>query len=96
MPPVNGGWGKFGPWGECSVSCGGGTKMKTRKCDSPAPSNGGKDCKGKSVKTKRCNKKICCQNVWKNKRCRKQQKNGKCQTDISVQENCKKTCKRCN
>ena len=93
---VNGGWGPWEAWGECSVSCGGGEKMKNRRCDSPPPSNGGKDCRGKSTMTKRCNRKSCCMNVWPKRQCRKAKRQGKCTTDASVQDNCKKTCKICN
>ena len=71
---VNGGWGPWEPWGECSVSCGGGMKMKTRRCDSPPPSNGGKDCRGKSKKTRRCNRKSCCRNVWSKNNAAKQRR----------------------
>jgi len=95
-PPVNGGWGPWEPWGKCSVSCGGGEKMKNRRCDSPPPSNGGKDCRGKSKKTRRCNRKSCCMNVWSKKQCRKAKKQGQCTMDTSIQDNCKKTCKICN
>ena len=93
---VNGGWGPWEPWGECSVSCGGGEKMKIRRCDSPPPSNGGKDCRGNSIKTKRCKRKSCCRNIWPKRQCRMEKKQGKCTTDTSVQDNCKKTCKICN
>ena len=40
--PVDGAW---GPWGACSRTCGaGGTRV--RRCDSPAPANGGWPCTG--------------------------------------------------
>jgi len=40
-------WGKWSPWSPCSVTCGTGTKTKTRSCI-------GTGCVGRSVKTKRC------------------------------------------
>merc|ERR1719242_2135047 len=45
-------WGKWGPWSQCSVSCGSGTKTRTRSCLTTG-------CVGKSVKTKTCNRRAC-------------------------------------
>ena len=41
---VDGGWGEWTEWAECSVTCGGGEHGRTRVCDSPAPEYGGSDC----------------------------------------------------
>jgi len=95
-PRVNGGWGPCEPWGECSVSWGGGMKMKTRRCDSSKSSNGRKNCRGKLIKTRRCKRKSCSRNVLSKKQCRKAKKQGKCTMDTSVLYNCKKACKICN
>ncbi|KAL3852080.1 hypothetical protein ACJMK2_015767 [Sinanodonta woodiana] len=53
-PVVDGGWGLWASWTSecaCSVTCGGGTNITTRKryCDSPVPRNGGEQCKGIST-----------------------------------------------
>merc|ERR1712112_321304 len=53
---INGHWSE---WGECSKTCGGGTK--TRTCTNPAPAHGGADCEpgyGPGV-TDSCNTDSC-------------------------------------
>ncbi|XP_048242487.1 SCO-spondin-like [Haliotis rufescens] len=52
---VNGGWGQWGAWNTasvpCPVSCGNlayKTTSRTRVCDSPAPSDGGRECVGEA------------------------------------------------
>jgi hypothetical protein len=42
LKTVNGGWGSWMEYGECSRSCGGGVRKSYRECDNPRPSNGGK------------------------------------------------------
>ncbi|KAL9952088.1 hypothetical protein ACROYT_G039293 [Oculina patagonica] len=56
---VDGGWTNWSAYGECSKTCGKGKKYKTRTCTNPPPSEGGKNCKGKSKKRKRCNEGKC-------------------------------------
>lgn len=34
---IDGQWGPFGEWSECSTACGGGFRLRQRKCDDPAP-----------------------------------------------------------
>ena len=41
---VHGNWGAWTKFHKCSVSCGGGKKLRTRSCDNPSPSNGGSQC----------------------------------------------------
>merc|ERR1712203_1196081 len=57
--PVNGGWGEFGAWDECPVSCGGAEHSRYRTCDNPAPAHGGEDCSGSNTETERCNENPC-------------------------------------
>ncbi|KAM4629779.1 hemicentin-1 [Polymixia lowei] len=57
--PVDGNWGSWQPWGECSVSCGGGERTRVRLCHSPSPSNGGRPCPGDSSQLSRCNPQAC-------------------------------------
>ncbi|XP_056602896.1 A disintegrin and metalloproteinase with thrombospondin motifs 15a [Triplophysa dalaica] len=56
---VDGRWGKWGPFGTCSRSCGGGVQLSKRECVNPAPVNGGKYCQGVRVKYRSCNLTPC-------------------------------------
>ncbi|KAG9332402.1 hypothetical protein JZ751_014500 [Albula glossodonta] len=53
--PVHGGWGPWGEYSRCSVTCGLGAQVKRRVCDSPAPKHGGHACPGEATSTKICN-----------------------------------------
>ena len=59
---VDGGYGQWGKWSECSVTCGSkkGTRRRDRLCDNPEPVNGGKDCSrlGKDTETEECKPKV--------------------------------------
>ncbi|XP_051232997.1 hemicentin-1 isoform X2 [Dicentrarchus labrax] len=57
--PVDGNWGSWQPWGECSASCGGGERTRVRLCNSPSPSNAGRPCPGDSSQLSRCNSHAC-------------------------------------
>ena len=57
--PVDGGWSPWSPWTECSASCDGGTRERTRECNNPSPKNGGKDCEGDKTETESCNEQPC-------------------------------------
>ncbi|CAC5359192.1 unnamed protein product [Mytilus coruscus] len=52
--PVDGQWGS---WSKptCSVTCGNGIGSRHRTCDSPEPSEDGKDCVGPRIETSLCN-----------------------------------------
>ena len=56
---VDGGFGTWGDWDECPVSCGGGWQTRSRACNNPAPSNGGSDCSGVTSHTQPCNVMDC-------------------------------------
>lgn len=52
---INGGWGPWGSWTECSRTCGGGVSASERECDNPVPQHNGKYCIGERRKSKLCN-----------------------------------------
>ena len=59
---VNGGWGGFGDWEECPVSCGGAEHSRYRECSNPAPAHGGDDCTvdgSSDLETQACNENPC-------------------------------------
>ena len=51
---IDGGWGLWAPWGECSVNCGIGVRTRRRECDNPVPSNEGSDCVGSRGEIQTC------------------------------------------
>ncbi|XP_071143571.1 carboxypeptidase N subunit 2-like [Mytilus edulis] len=51
--PVDGHWGLWSSV-RCSVTCGNGIGIRTRRCDNPAPSGGGNGCVGCDKKKKLC------------------------------------------
>ncbi|XP_049335709.1 hemicentin-1 isoform X1 [Astyanax mexicanus] len=57
--PVDGNWGLWQPWGECSASCGSGEQKRVRICNSPSPSNKGRPCPGDSTQLSKCNIRPC-------------------------------------
>ncbi|XP_055329397.1 SCO-spondin-like [Paramacrobiotus metropolitanus] len=56
---VDGGWSDWGKWSECSASCGGGLRYKSRSCDNPTPMYGGRYCPGDHFKLEACNTVSC-------------------------------------
>ena len=70
----NGGWSEWGNWTECSVSCEGGTRMRTRLCNNPTREGAGANCLGDNTYTEECNTQRCpcmlllfCQKDWHEK-----------------------------
>ncbi|XP_066271469.1 uncharacterized protein [Branchiostoma lanceolatum] len=58
--PVNGGWSDWGPWSDCSVTCGVGEETRDRTCTNPAPANGGADCVGLAQEVQACDTGVSC------------------------------------
>ncbi|XP_029304408.1 A disintegrin and metalloproteinase with thrombospondin motifs 2-like [Cottoperca gobio] len=55
----DGGWGSWSPYGGCTRTCGGGVRFRARRCDSPAPANGGRTCFGNSYEFQLCSYEEC-------------------------------------
>ena len=56
---VDGNWSKWTEWESCDKTCGGGLKIRSRSCDSPAPTGLGYPCTGAGVESKSCNEESC-------------------------------------
>ncbi|XP_048069099.1 SCO-spondin [Ursus arctos] len=50
--PGPGVWGTWGPWEDCSVSCGGGEQLRTRRCARPP-------CPGPARQSRTCHTQVC-------------------------------------
>lgn len=57
--PVNGGYGPWTDWSECSASCDSGVQYKTRECNSPLPEHGGNPCSGDRIMSRTCQIQPC-------------------------------------
>ncbi|PFX32412.1 Hemicentin-1 [Stylophora pistillata] len=57
--PVHGNWARWEDWRQCSVSCGGGTQIRSRTCTNPPPQFGGRNCSGESQNERSCNEQRC-------------------------------------
>ncbi|EDO46932.1 predicted protein, partial [Nematostella vectensis] len=55
----DGQYGEWGAWSNCTELCSGGTQLRMRTCDNPAPAYGGADCPGPANKTRSCNEHSC-------------------------------------
>ena len=60
---VDGGYSDWSAWSACTVTCGGGSRMRNRKCNNPAPANDGKTCfdqqLGSEMESEACNIEQC-------------------------------------
>lgn len=56
---VDGRWSSWGQYSQCTKSCGGGSQYRTRACDNPVPSSGGRHCPGPSQQSNACNTQGC-------------------------------------
>ena len=56
---VDGGWGSWTGVSQCSASCEGGKKVRTRRCNNPLPRNGGRECQGRNSDSLDCNSVAC-------------------------------------
>lgn len=58
-PATDGGWSDWSGWSECDAGCGDGVQTRTRVCNNPYVTFGGKDCVGSVLDTQPCNAGSC-------------------------------------
>ena len=56
---IHGGFGSWSKWSPCSETCGGGQILRTRICDNPTSSTGGRPCEGNFLDVGVCNSISC-------------------------------------
>ncbi|XP_014089304.2 semaphorin 5c isoform X1 [Bactrocera oleae] len=59
LQAIDGGWGPWGVWSECSTQCGGGFRIRRRECNDPVPQNDGQECPGCAIDYEVCNVHAC-------------------------------------
>ncbi|XP_071173009.1 netrin receptor UNC5A-like isoform X1 [Mytilus edulis] len=62
--PEKGSWSCWEDDGHCSTSCGNGTQLRRRRCNNPAPTNGGETCLGDILNKVHCHTKECPVYKW--------------------------------
>ena len=55
--PIEGLWASWQPWGDCSATCGGGLRRRTRSCIGPF--HGGYECGDDNYEVQRCSEENC-------------------------------------
>ena len=56
---VDGGFSNWGNWSKCNVMCGKGIQVRSRVCNSPLPSDGGRACIGPYTQGLPCGLSAC-------------------------------------
>lgn len=56
---MHGGFGDWSQWTDCSVTCGSGSKQRSRICDTPYPAYGGRNCSGNYQEQSICKDRYC-------------------------------------
>lgn len=62
-PALPAGWSEWGPWSECTATCGGGMQYQTRTCTNPAPIYNAPGCTGNIIQSRPCNTGACSEPV---------------------------------
>lgn len=57
---VDGGWSSWNSWNQCTVTCRGGTRRRSRSCTNPPAAHGGKTCSGQHLEIEKCNNDVFC------------------------------------
>uniref|UniRef100_A0A7M5XCK5 SUEL-type lectin domain-containing protein n=1 Tax=Clytia hemisphaerica TaxID=252671 RepID=A0A7M5XCK5_9CNID len=59
-PAIDGGFGNWSEWTQCSASCGDSFQERERSCNNPVPKNGGADCPEEELtETRKCDVPAC-------------------------------------
>ena len=56
---VNGAWGEWSVYSNCTKTCGNGIQTRSRECNNPSPAYGGLSCSGPESQEQRCGLIIC-------------------------------------